>query len=188
MQKLFSTVLLLAVIVAGVSFVGAPYVGFFALRSAAIAQDAPGLTDLVDYDAMRASLKPQLGGSDPAAAPPSVWQDPIGALKHAIEPLQPAPKVDAYLTPAALAGLTLGRGRDARNLQPTDLKDAKTLSQPWPGVEYWGMNRCRLSLGAGPTVFTFERKGFFKWKLVGVKLPAEQPKNAPVAAQPAPAS
>ncbi len=182
MQRFFTTVLTLVVILAGVSFVAAPYVGFFALRSAALAQDSQGLADLVDFDAVRGSLRPQLGGADPAAAPPSVWQDPLGALKHAIEPLQPAPKVDAYLTPAALAGLTLGKGRDAQKLQPVDLKDSNTFSQPWPGVEYWGVNRARLTLGTVPTVFTWERKGFFKWKLVGVKLPADAPKAAPAAA------
>ena len=89
MQRLLTTVLTIAVIFAALAFVGAPFYGFFALRAAARDQDVQALAELVDYDAVRSSLRPQLGGAS-NAVPPSVWQDPIGALKHAIEPLQPA--------------------------------------------------------------------------------------------------
>ena len=75
--------LLLAVIVAAGAFLGAPYFGFFALRSAAQAQDVQGLNQLVDYDAARSSLKAQLTGTN-SVAPPSFWQDPVGAIKNAI--------------------------------------------------------------------------------------------------------
>jgi hypothetical protein len=181
MQRFLTWIVVLAVLGAALSFVSAPYVGFFALRSAAQSEDVQGLSQLVDFDAVRASLRPQLVSATPVQAPPpSVWQDPLGALKHAIEPLQqPAPDVDAYLSPRALAALTRGAGRDAAKAGPTP-PGTKTLSAPWPKVRYWGVNRSRLVIpgSGGDTVFTFERKGIFVWKLVHLGLPAKAPAAA----------
>ena len=170
MRRLIVVVLSLAVGLAAISFAAAPYVAFFAVRSAADAQDVQGLNQLVDFDAVRGSLRTGLAPPAPAAAP-SVWKDPLGALKSAIRPLeQPAPNVDAYLTPRALAALTRGQAQDALRPQPPAVGPA-----PWPAIKYWGFNRCRLAVhagGHGDTVFTFERRGPFAWKLVQIGLPA----------------
>lgn len=172
MKRLVVLVLALAVSLSALSFVAAPYVAFFALRSAADAQDVQGLNQLVDFDTVRGGLKTGLTAGPPQpAAPPSVWRDPIGAFENAIRPLgMPAPDVDAYLTPKALAALTRGEGRDSIRPQPYP----GAPPAPWPGVRYWGVNRCRLAVAAdghGDTVFTFERKGVFTWKLVQIGLP-----------------
>ena len=176
MRRLLVIVLSLAVALSAVSFVAAPYVAFFALRSAADAQDVQGLSQLVDFDAVRSGLKAGLAPDQASrpAAPPSVWQNPIAAFQNAIRPVtQPAPSADPYLTPAALANLTRGEGRDAIRPQPAGV--ARPPS-PWPSVAYWGFNRCRLAVhaqGHGDTVFTFERRGPFTWKLVQIGLPAK---------------
>ncbi|MBS0296819.1 MAG: DUF2939 domain-containing protein [Proteobacteria bacterium] len=189
MQRLLTTVLTLAVIIAALAFVSAPYFAFFALRSAAQAEDVQGLSQLVDYDAVRSSLKAQLTGTA-SAAPPSFWQDPVGAIQHAIAPLEPTPKVEALLKPAALNALTRGQGWDS--IKASKTADASAAS-PWPRVRFWGVNRCRLgvpsaSTGWGETVFTFERKGVFSWKLVQIAMPTKLPAGdpAPVPATPAP--
>jgi hypothetical protein len=185
MQRFLTWVVILAVVGAALSFVAAPCVGFFALRSAAQAEDVQGLSELVDFDAVRAGLKPQLLAATPVQAPPpSVWQDPLGALKHAIEPLQqPAPDVDAWLSPRALAALTRGAGREAPAVaaRPPAAPAPKTLSAPWPQVRYWGVNRARLAVAGpgGDTVFTFQRKGIYRWKLVQIGLPPKPPAGAP---------
>lgn len=171
MRRLMVIVLSLAVAFAAASFVAAPYVAFFAVRSAADAQDVQGLAQLVDFDAVRASLRTGLTAPAPAA-PPSVWKDPLGALQNAIRPMaQPAPDVEPYLTPKALAALTRGQAQDAIRPQPA----AGRPASPWPSVKYWGFNRCRLAVhadGHGDTVFTFERKGPYSWRLVQIGLPA----------------
>ena len=44
-----------------------------------------------------------------------------------------------------------------------------------PGPVFWGVNRARLAVrdeGGARTVFTFERRGPFEWKLVHIGLPA----------------
>lgn len=191
MKKLFGNLLLLAIIGAVVSFFAAPAVAFFAIRSAADASDVAGLARLIDFPAIRQSLRPQLSG-DPAALtpPPSFLEDPIGAVRRQLEQGPAArPDADGYLTPAALAALTRGEGRAApRRTGPA----AETARDPVPEPVFWGINRARLAIddrGGARTVFTFERKGPFEWKLVHIGLPdaASRTPRTP-AATPAPAA
>lgn len=164
--------ILLAVIGAVVAFFAAPAVAFFGIRSAAEANDAAGLSRLIDYAAVRQSLRPQMSGNPAALAPaPSFIEDPIGAVRREIEArTAPAgPNVDTYLTPAAIGALTRGQGRYAAQAEA-----AAADAAPLPRPVYWGMNRARMSVsdeGGSETVFTFERKGPFEWKLVHIGLP-----------------
>lgn len=164
--------ILLAVIGTVIAFFVAPAVAFFGIRSAAEANDVAGLTRLIDFTAVRQSLRPQMSGNPAAMAPaPSFIEDPIGAVRREIEArTAPAgPDVDTYLTPAALSALTRGEGRYAA--QPE--AEAST-GAPLPRPVYWGMNRARMSVadeGGSETIFTFERKGLFEWKLVHIGLP-----------------
>lgn len=187
MKKLFGNLLLLAVVVAVVSFFAAPAVAFFGIRSAADARDVAGLARLIDFGAVRQSLRPQLSGNPAALAPaPAFLEDPIGAVRRQFEQAAPSAvaDVDAYLTPAALAALTRGEGRYAsQRSQPG--APAPADADPTPAPVYWGMNRVRMAVtdeGGSRTVFTFERKGPFEWKLVHIGLPEGA---APAVAAPA---
>lgn len=182
MKKLFGNLALLALAFAAISFFAAPAVAFFAIRSAADASDVSGLSRLIDFPAVRQSLRPQMSG-DPAALtpPPSFLEDPIGAVRRQLQQATPAAmaNVDDYLTPAALGRLTRGEGRHA-NEEPSPgatVRHPPKSGGPMPRPAFWGINRARLSvLGeTGPTVFTFERKGPFEWKLVHVGLPDAPP-------------
>ena len=160
-------------------FFVAPAVAFFGIRSAAEASDVAGLTRLIDYPAVRQSLRPQLDGNPAASAPaPTFMEDPIGAVRRQIEQATAprAPDVDAYLTPAAIAALTRGEGRYASQRLDGGLPspDNSNTGGPMPRPVYWSVNRARMSVadeGGSETVFTFERKGAFEWKLVHVGLP-----------------
>jgi len=186
-KRLFGNLLVAAVLVAILAFFAAPAVGFFAIRSAAEASDVQGLTRLVDFAAVRQSLRPQLTGRPQASAPaPSFLEDPIGAVRRQLEqnPIVGAPDVDAYLTPAALAALTRGEGRYASQWSAT-ASHPSDVDKPWPKPVFWGVNRARLAVedkGGSRTVFTFERRGPFEWKLVHIGLPDG---SAPVVAAPA---
>lgn len=188
MKRALTTLLVLALIVGGVSFFAAPGVAFFALRSAAQSSDVQGLASLIDFPAVRTSLRPQLSSRPDAAAPsPSILEDPVGAIRRQFEQAaEPTVDVDAYLTPQALAGLTMGEGRYAADR--TRLGRAPTvegpLHGPMPKPRYWGMNRARLAVvdeGGSETVFTFERKGPFTWKLVHIGLPEGAARAGPEA-------
>ncbi len=183
--------ILFALLMAVFAFVVAPFVAFFGIRSAAEASDAVGLERLIDYPAVRQSLRPQLDGNPAASAPaPTFMEDPIGAVRRQFEQATAAaaPDVDGYLTPAAIAALTRGEGRYAsqRGVGPEPSADVTNTGGPMPKPVYWGMNRARMSIadeGGSETVFTFERKGPFEWKLVHIGLPDG---TAPAVASPPP--
>lgn len=188
----FGNLVLLAVLVAVVSFFAAPAVAFFGIRSAAEANDVAGLARLIDFPAVRQSLRPQLDGNPAALAPaPSFMEDPIGAVRRQIEQAAApqAPDVEAYLTPAALVALTRGEGRYASQHTGAALPTSEnaTTGGPMPRPVYWGMNRARMSVsdeGGSETIFTFERKGPFEWKLVHLGLPeGVAPAPAPMVGQ-----
>ena len=171
----------------------APYWAFFALRSAAQSNDAAAMAELIDYPKVKASLRDQIEPGRAPGPPPNIWEDPVGALRRSLEPLQPSPTADSYLTPQSVAALTMGMGRDSRRLQPTvaEPDDNRLIARPYPGYRYWGLNLVRLAIAddeQGETMFTFARKGF-GWKLVHVGLPplSDGTTVAPPAAQPAPA-
>lgn len=178
-MKFVGRLIVAFIAIAVVSFFAAPGVAFFALRSAAETNDAAGLARLVNYAAVRQSLRPQLDGNPAAIAPaPSFLEDPIGAVRRQIEQAAApqTPDVEVYLTPAALAALTRGEGRYAsqRVAGPQPSPDETTTGGPMPRPVYWGMNRARMSVtdeGGSATIFTFERKGPFEWKLVHIGLP-----------------
>jgi len=171
-KRLILNLIVIALVIAGFCFFAAPVTAFFAIRAAAEASDVQGLTRLIDYDAVRASLRPQVSGRvEPMTPPPSFIQDPVGAVRRQFEqsvtPRAPdAPDVDTYLTPRALTALTRGAGRAA----PTAAMPQARL----PRLRYWGVDRARLAVrdaAGAATLFTFERRGSFEWKLVQIGLP-----------------
>lgn len=174
-KRLILNLITLAVVVAVVAFFAAPAVAFFGIRAAAQAGDVGGLSRLIDYDAVRASLRPQLSGrTEPLTPPPSFIQDPLGAVRRqfdqAVTPKAPdAPEADVFLSPAALSALTRGAGRDAPRIGAADGADKLPLPI------YWSVNRARLAVqdAGARTVFTFERRGPYEWKLVHIGLPQD---------------
>lgn len=153
----------------------APLVVFFGVRSAADAGDVQALTRLIDFSAVRTSLRPQMGTAPVPAPPPSILHDPIGAIRRSFEDMAPERRIDpdVYLTPTALAALTRGAGRTAT-------APSGSLSDAWPRPIYWSVNSARLAVGKGAdrTVFSFRRKGPFEWVMVHIGLPPAPPTAA----------
>lgn len=175
-RRLAVNLLTIGVVAAALSFFAAPLVAFYGIRAAAGAGDVQGLMLLIDYDAVRASLRPQLAGRAlPRTPPPSMLEDPVGAVRRQFEqalpqPVTAGPDAEAYLAPGALSGLTLGYGRAS----PEISLRAQTR-HAWPRPAYWSINRTRLAVGdtriGSHTLFTFERMGPYEWKLVHIGLP-----------------
>ena len=182
---LFKIVVLAAVLFAA-AFVSAPWFAFQALKAAAQAEDVAAMADLVDFPALRKSLTTQLvpeRATTPEA--PSIWQDPFGAMRRALEPLAPpAPVVDGYLTAEGLSALTRGYKPGTAPTPPPPPTDAwrqlkRVAMGPHPSVPYWGVDRARLAVerpgeSGRQTVFTFERKALFTWKLSHIQLPKDE--------------
>lgn len=180
-MKIIGNLILAAVVLLVISFFAAPGVAFFGLRSAADSGDVAELDRLVDYGAMRKALGPQLTGRvETLTPPPSILEDPIGAVQRQFQrgPVAEGPRADAYLTPAALGALTRGEGRSAALRSEAESAEAEPPSGgPFPRPVYWGMDRARMAVtgdSGGETVFTFARTGFFSWHLVHVSLPEDR--------------
>lgn len=176
MRRFLGLAIVAAMVFALAAAAFAPVVVFFGVRSAADAGDVQALTRLIDFSAVRASLRPQMGTAPVPAPAPSILHDPIGALRRSFEDMAPERRIDpdVYLTPAALAALTRGAGREASVPATGPLSDAR------PRPIYWSVNSARLAVGKGAdrTVFSFRRKGPFEWVLVHIGLPPAAPTAA----------
>ena len=179
---------LLALAVAAVCFISAPYFAFRGLRAAAQYRDVAAVGQLVDFNAVRKALIIDLGPQDPhlvTAEPPSIWRDPLGAFRRALGPIAPVkvePAVDRYLTIDGLSALTRGYAPGAAPPLPQTPPDMVARAQalvrePLPRIRYWDPNRVRIAVlrpedSAKATLFTFDRRDWFTWKLVQISLPA----------------
>lgn len=179
-------IFLVSVLAFAVAFAAAPWLAFRALQDATAAEDIQATADLVDFPAVRKSLSSQLVPQAPVSAEaPSIWTDPLGALKKAIEPMAPPPpKVDRYLTLEGMSALSRGyrpgEAPGVAQVKPT-LSDRveKVINGPHPTYAYFGADRTRIAIKrAGQpekqTVFTFERRALFTWKLTHIQLPQDE--------------
>ncbi len=187
LQKRIWDLIVLAIFVFAAAFATAPWFAFRALKAAAQYEDVQAIGELVDFPAVRRSLTGQLVADAPAARPenPSIWRDPLSVFKKAIEPMvPPEPKVDRYLTVAGVSALTRGYepGKAPPAGPPDDTLASKlqhAIKGPYPGIAYWDPNRVRISIkrpdaSGKTTIFTFERKALFTWKLVHIRLPGDE--------------
>ena len=187
LQKRIWDLLVLAIFVAAAAFATAPWFAFRALAAAAAYEDVAAIGKLVDFPAVRVSLTAQLDQAAPAAAaePPSLWRDPLGAMRRAIAPIAPPqePRVDRYLTVAGLSALTRGYPPGQAPPPPADpgawTRLRSALGGPHPSFAYWDPNRARIAVRrprqrGKVTVFTFERRGWLAWTLVQIRLPPDE--------------
>ncbi|MDB5439306.1 MAG: hypothetical protein JWM33_1733 [Caulobacteraceae bacterium] len=169
----FSKIVCVILLVAVLSLLSAPFLAFRSLRAAAEAGDSSAIAALVDGGQVRQSLADQLRDRPVAVTPPpSLFQDPIGAIGGALRPLAPQPPiVDAYLTTDGFRALD-------RGLKPGAALPPRGGKLPLTRVMYIGARRIRFTVsptkGADPTIFTFERRGWVDWKLVQIGLPASR--------------
>ncbi|HTI66181.1 MAG TPA: DUF2939 domain-containing protein [Caulobacteraceae bacterium] len=172
------TLFLVGLALAGAAFVTAPLFAFRSLRAAAEYGDVQALSQLVDYNAVRQSLRTQLRPASAERGPPAdLLHDPLGALRRAWEPASPQADVDPYLTPDSLAALAHGRAAPAAT---KTVPGGGLFGGPVPAMRFWSADRVRLGVTdptrpARETILTFERRKAFSWRLVGVGLPQAAP-------------
>jgi hypothetical protein len=183
MKNSLFKIVLLALAIFAIAFVAAPFNAYRALRAATQAEDVQATSDLVDFPAVRKSLAAQLSPDETRTAePPTLWQDPIGAMKRAWQDAVPTePKVDRYITIAGLGDVLRGYPPGAAPPEPKPDGSIGGAAKgfvrgPWPGVAYLDLGRIRLTVKrpgqpAKVTLLTFERRSLFTWKLVHVQLP-----------------
>jgi hypothetical protein len=182
--KIFLTI----VVAFALAFTAAPWFAFRALQAATAAEDIEATADLVDFPALRKSITSQLQtptAPAPTAERPSIWKDPLGALREAIQPIvPPPPRVDPYLTLSGLSALTRGYRPGAappvsREKPTLESRARKIVTGPHPTYAYFDVGHARIAMkrpGQPETVttFTFERRALFEWKLTHVQLPPDE--------------
>lgn len=198
--RFLTIVFLVAVVLGGGLFYAAPMITFYDIRSSAESEDVQSLAKLVDFDAVRTSLKTQLlAGKEGVAAPaPSAVKDPIAATGNVLKdvaksvgkawdqatnpnapktPIIPLVDVDSYLKPKSLLALTYGAGIDAPKYDPADHPG----KPPMPKIAFFSLEHARLTVDDGEhgaTTFTFERHGLVHWQLTHIGLPKAGDENA----------
>ncbi len=79
MSRVLSILIVIILLGGAGLFYAAPVISFYDVRSAAKSEDVQSLAKLVDFDAVRASIRTQLDAGDAgvAAPPPSALNDPL---------------------------------------------------------------------------------------------------------------
>lgn len=180
-KKLLTGVALAAVVLVAAAWGLAPIFAGQALIRAAKAGDAAKLEQLVDFPALRTSLKDELNqeliarmGRDPRVA-----ESGLGGLGLMLAPMILSGAVDTVVTPEVLAEMvTTAEAPDPTRRdtpEPADERSDKDIHQAWG---YRDLNHFAVTLTDRDQpdqhlALILERRGLFTWKLAAVDLQSE---------------
>ena len=180
MSKMLGVLFLLAALVAAAAYVGSPIYAFRQLQDAARAGDRDRLEALVDFPAVRESLKDQVDSKVTKLARNASG---IGWL-----PLQAVGKlgsmlgdrtIDKLVTPEAIA-LMVAEGESPRHHRKKQAADGSADPQgPALSYAYLTPDRFRVTVSprAAPDVgigVILERRGLVSWRVEAIELPGKQ--------------
>jgi hypothetical protein len=163
-----------------------PYIALNRIKRAADARDAATLNQYVDYPALRASLKEQLGETLQKRIDAQHSSNPLLLFGAVIGTALISPLVDAYATPDGVAALLNGlppRGVPGER-PPATSASAPAQSPVASGAEpdarekttagYRGINEFVVTWQHGASepryAAILQRHGLFTWKLAAVEL------------------
>lgn len=176
--------LVIALLLALGAYVGAgPYLTVRAIRVAVKTQDAAALSRQVDFPALRASLKRQLGDRLLREAGPDMQSNLFGAIGLSLAGGLIGGVVDSMVTPLGLGAMMEGRKvwkRVDGGLSPQDAPgDGSIAPEPEPlhdaRYRYESLSRFTATVqddSGHPLVFVMTRDGL-QWRLSDIRLPAE---------------
>jgi len=171
-----SSLMLLAVLFAGVWLYFTPYLAMNKLQKAARAGDTQAMNELVDFPSLRESVKQnvrtavanEVGGRRAG---------PFGALGGLLAGALAGPVVDAFVTPDGIAALTEGSRPGGRHGNAIDSvahergKDVK-VKRGYESVDLFVIHFIGKSDGKEKMALVMHRDGLTHWRLTGVRLPA----------------
>lgn len=180
-KKLLTGVALAAVVLFAAAWGLAPIFTGQALIRAAKAGDARKLEQLVDFPALRTSLKDELSkeliarmGRDPRVAASG-----LGGLGMMLAPMILSGAIDTAVTPEVLAQMvTTAEAPDptrAAPSEPADERSDKDIHQAWG---YRDLNHFAVTLTDRDhpdqhLALILERRGLFRWQLAAIDLQSE---------------
>lgn len=180
-RKLITGLAVTAIVVTAAAWAAAPVLAGQALIRAAKAGDARKLEELVDFPALRDSLKDEL--NDEVAArirrDPRVADSGLGGIGMMLAPMILSGAVDTVVTPEVLAQMvaTAEAPDPTRSSlpEPGDEADKDDIHQAWG---YRDLNHFAVTLTDRDhpdqhLALILERRGVFSWKLAAVDLQSE---------------
>jgi hypothetical protein len=191
--------LTIAGVVAAVAFIGfylaSPLIAFNALKAAAKEGDPDKLERLVDFPAVRDSLKAQMLAAlnKSMAADPEMRDNPFAGMAMMMVPTMVNGAIDAYVTPDGLAAMVKGQKPvpDAPSREPAEPAAPPEPAEPAPKVKttlgYSDLNTFRVRIDpeeTGALTMVMHRSGLFDWELKRIELPTDFA-EAPPASNPA---
>ena len=171
----FSSLMLLAVLFAGVWLYFTPYLAMNQLQKAAKAGDAQAMNELVDFPSLRESVKQNVRSA--VSNQVGHRAGPLGVLGGLLAGAVAAPVVDAVVTPDGIAALTEGRspGRGHRggidSVAHERSRDVK-VKRGYESVDLFVIHFVGKSDGKEKMALVMHRDGLAHWRLTGVRLPA----------------
>lgn len=180
-KRLLTGALLAAVALFAAAWAAAPIFAGQALIRAAKAGDAPKLERLVDFPALRASLKDELNkelvarmGRDPRVA-----ESGLGGLGMMLAPMILSGAIDTAVTPEVLAQMvTTAEAPDPSRRapsEPADDKSGKDIHQAWGyrDLDHFAVTLTDRDHPDRHLALILERRGLFTWKLAAIDLQNE---------------
>ncbi|HET7232581.1 MAG TPA: DUF2939 domain-containing protein [Longimicrobium sp.] len=169
------SLLLLAVLFAGVWLYYTPYLAMNKLQKAAKAGDTQALNELVDFPALRESVKQNVR----SAVNNEVGRHagPLGQLGGLLAGALASPLVDTFVTPEGIAALTEGQrpGRGHRggidSVAHERSKDVK-VKRGYESMDLFVIHFVDKNDGKEKMALVMHRDGFTNWRLTGVRLPS----------------
>ena len=176
-RSAFSSLLILAVLFAAVWMYFTPYLAMNRLQKAAKEGDTEALNELVDFPALRESVKTNVR----SAVSHSVGRDrnnPFAVLGGILAGAMASPLVDAFVTPSGIAALTEGerpgsRHEAADSVARVRVKNVK-VKRGYESMDLFVVHFVDRNDGREKMALLLHRDGLSHWKLTGIRLPAAQ--------------
>ena len=181
MKKLVVGGVIAVVAAVAIAWAVAPILTAQSLIRAAKAGDEQRLEQLVDFPALRQSLKDELNSEllTRMRRDPRVAESGLGGLGMILAPMLLSGAVDAVVTPEVVAKMvTTAEAPDPTRRQPpepNDARDGDDIHQSWG---YRDLNHFAVTLTDRDQpdqrlALILERRGAFAWKLAAVDLMVE---------------
>lgn len=178
MKGLVKLALGLGVVAFLAAYFGTPFLTVNNLVAAAQAGDEAALERMVDFPALRDSMKDELTARLMAEADPQLRDSALGGLGMMLAPMVVSGAVDALVNAPTVASMV----RTAETPDPTDPVDATAPAEDGSdeirrSYGYRDLNTFVLTLTdpdrpTEPLKLLLTRHGLFAWKLSGIDLPA----------------
>ena len=157
-------------------YFASPLLAFNDLKNAARDGNRDKLERLVDFPAVRESLKSQLQASFMARmnADPEMKDNPFSGLAMMMVPAMVGGAVDAYVTADGMANIV--EGRKPAEKGGTTTAPTAPVDEPRTSYGYTDLDTFKVKIDTDetePLALVMRRQGLFTWQLKRIDLPAD---------------